>query len=1238
MKKRGRRKLLCLALVCCLLWTSFSRVGSAETSDTYRYEETFDYLQMAGTPYFPESWSSVENSERPGSGRLTIQKENDRIYYSIDETESGPKYLGLVWGEESPTLTTMEFDFRLGQTEFKDIALMMYERKLNAGNLAIRGAITSSGDVVLYNGSEKMTLENIAEDGWVHFRYDIDNGNKNFTLTITNADTGEEVAKAENYGFFNESAEYAGAFAFGIEDSVQIDVDDFMVYDTNAGEEIPETTEETQPEETEAEETEPEETYPEETEPETEFPEEDDEEPEGEYTIFYQQNFDEEDQVGEVYSPYGWSTAGSIGDGVGNMTIKEEDGRYYYSMDMRNGCPKYLGKVLAGLSKQASIQYDLRVKQLSSSKDIGLVFYDSGINGKNMGIRGGISNTGDVFFYNGTSKTAIGTINGAEWMHITYAFDNENCTYTVSITDMHGNIIAQTPSDFAYYSAAGQVGAFAFCVEESAWIDVDSILVDGYKTPFVFSAEIDPLEQTGMVSLSESEDGTCYILKNDACMVVINRSTANIEQYYTKEGYEICGSNGNGYYLLNYTDSEFTGTGKQETAFKGGVGSVIRQSDELVEISVKAEELAGLPIDMDFRFVMTSDTPGLYMYAMVNQSENADPDREFAIGQSRYSIKFDYEEFPYSSVGNGDLIDIAGPGDFAEMDPLFDSTYVLNDGSIYSKYKNLEYQFESYFCGAYGNQGGLSLITASRDWAGGGYTKQDIDVHGGTGNTFIVNWHLSTGHNGTAEVDIQDGYEKLFGPVLWYANTSVSSKEEAKEDAWRQTQEEMEKWPYAWMEEEQYAADSRSTLKGKFSVTNGTIDPTVKNDITVEGAVGWAVLSDARSDYWALDNGYYEFYAPVYADGSFEITNIIPGTYKLNINVNGIMDEYQLDNVVIGESETIDLGNVVWDDPIYGETLWTIGIPDKTAEEYAYGTPYRYWGAHVLFNTLFPNGVDYKIGESDYSTDWFFMHPASQTIGHKEQYDGSLYYDEELGEIKYDASRAVPLTEDDARWRGNELAEYKIRFDCDSAYENGTGTLLINVCGNRFGTLSVTLNGQSITDTITFHTGGSVGRCGIVDINQLVKLEFDANLLQEGENVITLTHEHPVYEADNETPWEDSDYTIYSGIMYDAIRLDVDGEKAAVDEPETDPSQGETESSAEETEPSQEETEPSVEETEPSQEETNPSVEETGESLPDQDAGLTGDGNFDIIILLVVVLLAAGSTAVIVLRTLRKKA
>lgn len=78
---------------------------------------------------------------------------------------------------------------------------------------------------------------------------------------------------------------------------------------------------------------------------------------------------------------------------------------------------------------------------------------------------------------------------------------------------------------------------------------------------------------------------------------------------------------------------------------------------------------------------------------------------------------------------------------------------------------------------------------------------------------------------------------------------------------------------------------------------------------------------------------------------------------------------------------------------------------------------------------------------------------------------------------------------------------FKIRFDSDSAYEIGVETLLINVCGNRFGTIRVTLN---------------------------------------GENIITLMHAHPAYRADNITSWENSDYMIYAGNIYDAIRLDID--------------------------------------------------------------------------------------------------
>lgn len=651
--------------------------------------------------------------------------------------------------------------------------------------------------------------------------------------------------------------------------------------------------------------------------------------------------------------------------------------------------------------------------------------------------------------------------------------------------------------------------------------------------------------QKEIVSITENNDGKRYTLKNAWCEVVINTKNANIEKFYTADGSEICGDIGAGYYLINYKDSQFAGTGKQESAFKDGVAEIVRQTDELCELSVKAVAMAGLPVDIDFRFVMTNDTPGLYMYAIVNQTENADSEREFAIEQSRYSIKFSYKYFPYSCVEDGIIKKIAGPGDFVDMEELFDSTYVCNDGSIYTKYANLTYQYDHYVCGAYSEKGGLSLITPSRDWAGGGYTKQDIDVHGGKAYTFIVNWHLGTAHMGTDTVKVEDGFRKVYGPVLWYASTSADSKEDAWEDAVEQTQKEIAKWPYEWMKEEQYAADCRSSLKGSFSVKNSTINRTVKNDLTVDDSIGWAVLSDMRSVSWQKDNTYYEFYAPIKQDGTFEIENIIPGTYRLNVNVNGVFGEYTQESIVIGNSESIDLGEIVWDDPIYGETLWSIGIPDRTAEEYYRGTPYRYWGAHLLFNTLFPDGVDYKVGESDYSKDWYFLHTASQTAGLREHYDGAFYYDETTGAVKYDASQTVPLEENDSRWKGNQLAEYKIRFDCNTTYENGTATLVIAVAGGRSATLKVSLNGEQISDVIKLYVSGSVGRCSGNDIYNLCTIEFDASLLKEGENVFILTHDHPAYEEDNVTFWAGSSYATYAGIMYDAIRLDVNADSAS---------------------------------------------------------------------------------------------
>ena len=941
-------------------------------------------------------------------------------------------------------------------------------------------------------------------------------------------------------------------------------------------------------------------------------------------TVYYSQSFDDASTL-QNGLPAGWSTAGTIDSSSqsGDRSIKTDGGRSYYSLDTMGSDPKYSGKVLTGLSKSGWITYDFHFTETSSEKyGLGLSSYPNSVNSGNIAIRGTVFPNGDVWFYNGSSNTKIANIKDAGWVHFVYEFHNGSKLFTVKITDvLTGKLIGQTNEAFHYNHEKGQVGAFSFSANGPSQFGVDEIKVYGYPTPFTFVPEIEPLKQEGKVILEENENE--FILKNDDCKIIIDKKKAVIKKFYTKEGNEILGNSGDGSYLINYTDSGHIGTSKQEMTLKNCTGRIVRQSDSLCEVSVKEVRLSKgdkegniLPIDLDFRFVMKKDSPGLYMYAILNANyteEDIAAGRKFNFGQSRYSVKFDYERLPYSAVSGGEiggqLIKMPGPGDF-NMDikesvnnngQLFDSTYVLNDGNIFTKYNNLSYQYCNNMVGAFNNQGGLTLITPSRDWAGGGYAKQDIDVHGGTGNTFLVSWHLETGHNGTKGVDVEDGYQKVYGPVMWYASTDekIHSKEDAYADACAQAAIEETQWPYSWMAPDtytnpndcakEYAATTRGSLKGTFSVKNGTINTQITNDLTVtdangQNSIGWAVLSDERSEYWALDNDFYEFYAPVQKDGTFEIDNIIPGTYKLNINVNGVMDEYVQRNIVIGENEAKNLGNIVWDDPIYGETLWTIGVADKTAEEYAYAYPCRYWGSHLLFNDLFPNGVDFKIGESREATDWFFVQMASQTAGHKEHYNGAFYFDNATKKVKYDAARATEMTENDSRFRGNELASYKIRFDNDKDYSEGTATLLINVCGNRFGSIRATLNGENVIDTanrvtvnggsmtdakgntvtnpedttvISLYTDGSVGRSGLIGVNQLVKIEFDASLIQKGENVLTLTHDHPAYREDNTTPWENSDYTIYAGNIYDAIRLDVDGktapepEKPAPENPET---------------------------------------------------------------------------------------
>ncbi|GKF81199.1 probable rhamnogalacturonate lyase B, partial [Tanacetum coccineum] len=86
----------------------------------------------------------------------------------------------------------------------------------------------------------------------------------------------------------------------------------------------------------------------------------------------------------------------------------------------------------------------------------------------------------------------------------------------------------------------------------------------------------------------------------------------------------------------------------------------------------------------------------------------------------------------------------------------------------------------------------------------------------------------------------------------------------------------------------------------------------------------------------------------------------------------------------------IEVGDLVFEPPRDGPTLWEIGIPDRSAAEFYIPNPdpifsnkfldndqnrFRQYGLWERYATLYPD-VDlvFIIGESDYKKDWFFAH------------------------------------------------------------------------------------------------------------------------------------------------------------------------------------------------------------------------------------------------------------------------
>jgi rhamnogalacturonan endolyase len=215
---------------------------------------------------------------------------------------------------------------------------------------------------------------------------------------------------------------------------------------------------------------------------------------------------------------------------------------------------------------------------------------------------------------------------------------------------------------------------------------------------------------------------------------------------------------------------------------------------------------------------------------------------------------------------------------------------------------------------------------------------------------------------------------------------------------------------------------------------------------------------------------------------------------------DGVLGEFARADIVVAAGRPVDLGTLTWKPVRRGKPLWEVGVPNRTASEFAGAGTFYDPAMPLRYATLFPNDVKYVIGRSRPDRDWFFQH--------------------------------VPRNEDPAAkslpYRGittpGRATPFAIEFTLPSA-PRGKATLRVAICGGGAREIGVSVNGQPAGKVDRLLIDGAITRHSIQGLWYEREVAFDAALLRAGANVLTLTI--PAGPVNN-------------GAIYDCVRLELD--------------------------------------------------------------------------------------------------
>ncbi|KAI1210963.1 polysaccharide lyase family 4 protein [Annulohypoxylon truncatum] len=421
---------------------------------------------------------------------------------------------------------------------------------------------------------------------------------------------------------------------------------------------------------------------------------------------------------------------------------------------------------------------------------------------------------------------------------------------------------------------------------------------------------------------------------------------------------------------------------------------------------------------------------------------------------------------------------------------------------------------------------GAWMVMNTRETYFGGPLHSDLIVDG------IVYNYIVSNHHGDQTPNITNGFDRTFGPHFYYFNhfPAGTDLQVLREDAVKFANPE---WSADFYDSIAKYVPNYVTSKQR-TTWNLQVDlpKNAKNPI--------AVLAQNGVDFQdnVLDTKAYQYWAEINESGHATIPRVKTGTYRLTIYADGIFGQYIQDGVTVRAGK-VDTTRVNWVEESQGVEIFRIGTPDKSSGEYRHGyepdlthprhpEQYRiYWPVYDFVDD-FPEGVTFKVGESDVAKDLNYVH-WSVFGGYANTLRPEAYYGD--GNVN---NWTIVFDLEKSQFYQKQQATFTVQL---AGAKTAAGNTDVYNASEPYSNLpyTVNVNGKDLAPWIIpyYQSSSCAVRSAVICYNVANKFTFDPALLKEGENKIVLSLPY------NATDYESAVLPSSVYVQYDALRLEV---------------------------------------------------------------------------------------------------